>query len=99
MEKDKIFRIIDTGPLNAAENMALDQTILEACEKGLCCDTIRFLSFNPHCALVGNFQTVEKEIREAYCREQKIDINRRITGGGALYWNTNDVGCELGKPS
>ncbi|MCL6087741.1 MAG: DUF116 domain-containing protein [Actinobacteria bacterium] len=90
-----IFRIIDTGPLNAAENMALDQTILEACERGIACDTIRFLSFDPHCALVGNFQTVEKEIRTDYCREQNIDINRRITGGGALYWDTRDVGWEI----
>ncbi|MCL4385139.1 MAG: DUF116 domain-containing protein [Cyanobacteria bacterium] len=95
MGKYSIFRVIDTGPLSAAENMALDQTILEACEKDITCDTIRFLSFDPHCVLVGSFQTVEKEIRTAYCKEQNIDINRRITGGGALYWDTKDVGWEI----
>lgn len=95
MGEDSVFRIIDTGPLTAAENMALDQTILESCDAGICPDTIRFLSFDPHCALVGRFQTVEKEIRADYCREKGIDINRRITGGGALYWDTKDIGWEI----
>ena len=90
-----IFRVIDTGNLSAAENMALDEAMLEARAEGLIPDTIRFLSFNPHAALVGQFQTVEKEIRGDYCRENGIDINRRITGGGALYWGTSDVGWEI----
>jgi len=90
-----VFRVIDTGSLNAAENMALDEAMLEARAEGLIPDTIRFLSFRPHAALVGQFQTVEKEIRGDYCREKGIDINRRITGGGALYWNCSDIGWEI----
>jgi lipoate-protein ligase A len=38
---------------------------------------------------------VEKELRPAYCLQNGIDINRRITGGGALYWNTTDIGWEI----
>ena len=49
----KKFRVIDTGHLGAAENMALDESILEAREEDKIPDTIRFLSFNPHAALVG----------------------------------------------
>ena len=59
----KLFRVIDTGSLSAAENMALDEAMLEARAEGLIPDTIRFLSFKPHTALVGQFQTVEKELR------------------------------------
>ena len=90
-----VFRVIDTGSLSAAENMALDEAMLEARAEDLIPDTIRFLSFRPHTALVGQFQTVEKEIRKDYCRENGIDINRRITGGGALYWGTSDIGWEI----
>ncbi len=90
-----VFRVIDTGSLSAAENMALDEAMLEARAEGLIPDTIRFLSFRPHAALVGQFQTVEKEIREDYCRERGIDINRRITGGGAIYWSSTDIGWEI----
>ena len=95
MGKDKTFRVLDTGELNAAENMALDSIILELREENLVPDTIRFLSFKPHSALIGQFQTVEKELRPQFCRDNGIDINRRITGGGALYWDTKDVGWEI----
>ncbi len=91
----KKFRVIDTGCLSAARNMALDEAMLEARHEGSSPDTIRFLSFYPHAALVGQFQAVEKELRPGYCRDMGIDINRRITGGGALYWNTPDVGWEI----
>jgi len=95
LEKDRIFRVIDTGELTAAENMALDSIILELREENLVPDTIRFLSFKPHSALVGQFQSVEKEIRISFCRQNGVDINRRVTGGGALYWDTKDVGWEI----
>ena len=95
MQVDSKIRVIDTGPLSAAENMALDEALLESREKYSTPDTIRFLSFEPHCALVGYFQTVESELRVQYCKQEKIDINRRITGGGALYWGTKDIGWEI----
>jgi lipoate---protein ligase len=93
-KKNKI-RVIDTGALSAAENMAIDESILEAREDNLIPDTIRFLSFEPHCALVGFFQNVENEIRASFCVQEGIEINRRITGGGALYWGVKDVGWEI----
>lgn len=93
-KKNKI-RVIDTKALSAAENMALDEAILEAREENLIPDTIRFLSFEPHCALVGFFQNVENEIRESFCAQEGIEINRRITGGGALYWGVKDIGWEI----
>ncbi len=91
----KKIRVIDTGKLTAAENMALDEALLELREENLIPDTIRFLSFNPHCVLSGYFQTIENEIRISYCIKNGIDINRRITGGGALYWGTKDIGWEI----
>ncbi|RLJ01267.1 MAG: lipoate--protein ligase family protein, partial [Candidatus Aenigmatarchaeota archaeon] len=68
--------------------MALDEAILEARSRGLIPNTLRFLQFSPHCVLVGYHQTVSQEVRVDYCRAQGIEINRRITGGGALYWGT-----------
>ena len=93
-KKNKI-RVLDTKALSAAENMALDESILEAREENLVPDTIRFLSFEPHCALVGFFQNVENEIRVSFCAQEGIEINRRITGGGALYWGVKDIGWEI----
>jgi lipoate-protein ligase A len=87
------FRIIDTYHKPASWNMAFDQVLLELAHKSL--PTIRFLSFSPHCALVGNFQSVEQEIRVDYCRSMNIDINRRITGGGAIYFDESQLGWEI----
>ncbi len=91
----KKIRVIDTKSLTAAENMAIDEILLELREDNKIPDTIRFLSFNPHCVLVGYFQSIEDEVRTSFCKKNEIDINRRITGGGALYWGMKDVGWEI----
>ena len=89
------WRLLDTGSLSAAENIALDAALLEAKSKGISKNTIRFLQFNPPCALIGFHQTIEHEIRTDFCRENGIDINRRITGGGAIYFDTTQLGWEV----
>ena len=89
------WRLLDTGSRTAAENMALDEALLTARYQGQAPDTIRFLQFNPACVLVGFHQVVEQEVRLEYCRREGIEINRRITGGGALFWDTNQLGWEV----
>lgn len=92
------WRLLDTPPCPAARNMALDDTILTAHSRGLVPSTLRFLIFEPHCTLVGYHQAVEQEIRVEYCREHGIDINRRLTGGGGLYWDGGALGWEIYAP-
>ncbi|MGR6836374.1 lipoate--protein ligase family protein [Syntrophomonas erecta] len=89
------WRLLDTGVRSAAENMALDEVILSCHSEGLIPDTLRFLRFSPHCALVGYHQSVELEVEEEYCRQHGIEINRRITGGGNLYWDEGQLGWEI----
>jgi len=89
------WRLLDTGSLPAADNMALDKIILSARSSGLIPNTVRYLQFSPHCVLVGYHQAVELEVEEEYCREHHIEINRRITGGGNLYWDEGQLGWEI----
>ena len=89
------WRLLDTGHMNAAENMALDDTLLELKGQGKSPDTIRFLQFSPPAVLIGYHQSVEEEIRESFCRDNGIDINRRITGGGAIFFDENQIGWEV----
>jgi lipoate-protein ligase A len=44
---------------------------------------------------VGYHQSVPEEIREGYCREKGIEINRRNTGGGAIFFDENQLGWEI----
>jgi len=89
------WRLLDTGALPAANNMALDKVVITARSRGKIPNTIRFLQFSPHCALVGYHQSVQLEVEEQYCREHGIEINRRITGGGNLYWDEGTLGWEI----
>jgi len=92
------WRLLDTPPCSAARNMALDEVILTAHSQGLVPSTLRFLRFEPHCALVGYHQAVEQELRVDYCRQHGIEINRRLTGGGGLYWDAGALGWEIYAP-
>ena len=89
------FRLLDTPPMTAAENMALDEVLLELKGKGETPDTIRFLQFSPRAMLVGFHQSVEEEVRVSFCIENNIHINRRITGGGAIFFDENQLGWEV----
>ena len=89
------WRLLDTGIKTAAENIALDAALLENRAKSPSKNTLRFLQFNHPCVLIGFHQTVDQEIRTDFCRERGIDINRRITGGGAIYFDTSQIGWEV----
>lgn len=89
------WRLLDTGHRTGAENMALDEALLTARSQNISPNTLRFLQFRPHCTLVGFHQAVDQEIRQEYCQEHGIDINRRITGGGGLYWDESAIGWEI----
>ncbi len=81
--------------MTAAENMALDDTLLELKSDGRTPNTLRFLQFSPRSVLVGYHQSVAEEIRRGYCLREGIEINRRITGGGAIFFDENQLGWEV----
>lgn len=89
------WRLLDTGVATAAENMAVDAVILAARSEGLVPSTLRFLQFSPPAALVGVYQRVEEELRLDYCEQERIAINRRLTGGGAIYFDETQLGWEI----
>ncbi|MDI6703928.1 MAG: DUF116 domain-containing protein [bacterium] len=89
------WRLLDTGVREADENIALDEVILFARCKGVIPNTVRFLQFFPPAVLIGYHQSVEQEVREEFCKENGISINRRITGGGAIFFDRHQLGWEL----
>lgn len=90
----KTWRWIDTGVLPPAQNLALNRALLEARQAGEASSTLRFLRFTPS-ALVGRHGDPAQELDLAYCRAEGIAVQRRITGGGAIYMDPNVLGWEL----
>lgn len=91
----KKWRLLDTGCRRAAENMALDDVILECRARDLIPNTLRFLQFDPPAALVGYHQDVDQEIRMDYVNSNDIEVNRRLTGGGTIYFDKPSLGWEV----
>ncbi|KPK37735.1 MAG: lipoate--protein ligase [Gammaproteobacteria bacterium SG8_47] len=88
------WRVLDTGVRPAAQNMALNRAVLETHAAGEAPHTLRFLQFTPS-ALIGFHQDVAQELRVDYCRAHDIAIQRRISGGGAIYLDETQLGWEL----
>lgn len=88
------WRLIDTGTRRAAENFAFNRAILEARKLDAIPSTLRFLQFGPS-ALLGYHQSAEQELDLDFCKANGVDIQRRITGGGALYMDETQFGWEL----
>lgn len=88
------WRLLDSGVRRAAENFAFNRAILDAHRDGDSPHTLRFLGFRPS-ALIGFHQDPEQELNLDYIREQGIDIQRRLTGGGAIYFDEQQFGWEL----
>jgi lipoate---protein ligase len=91
---DSGWRLLDTGTRRAAENFALNRAILEARKRGIVASTLRFLQFGPS-ALIGYHQSVEQELDVEFCRLHGVEIQRRVTGGGAIYMDESVLGWEL----
>jgi len=90
----KAFRVIDTGVREGRRQIAFDQALIDLHKARRIPDTIRFLRFPPT-ALVGRHQALSREVKLEHCRAKGIGVVRRITGGGAIYFDEGQLGWEL----
>ncbi|MDQ7037623.1 MAG: carbon monoxide dehydrogenase beta subunit family protein [Aquificota bacterium] len=90
-----MWRIVYTGQRPQHENIALDEVMLKLRSEGRIPSTVRFLQFKPECVLIGYHQAVEQEVREEYTKREGIEVGRRITGGGAIYFDETQIGWEI----
>lgn len=79
------WRFIDSGSNDAFTNMALDEAILQAHEKGMTPPTLRVYGWTSAALSVGYFQSIAKDIDEEKCLENRIQVVRRITGGRSVF--------------
>ena len=77
-----------------ANRSPFDQALIDLHKQGAIGDTLRFLRFPPT-ALIGRHQDLGKELKLDFCAQNGIRTVRRITGGGALYFDEGQLGWEL----
>ncbi|NMB88863.1 MAG: lipoate--protein ligase family protein [Chloroflexi bacterium] len=93
------WRLITDDGVSAAFGLSADETTAERVGRGESPPTLRLYTYRSYCALVGRFQNVENELRVDFCRENRIPINRRPTGGGAIIMGEDQLGIALTLPA
>ncbi len=91
------WRYIKNDNVTASAGLAADEVLANRAGASTTQHTLRLYTYQP-CALVGRFQSIENELNLSYCAENKIPINRRPTGGGAIIMGANQLGVALAIP-
>jgi lipoate-protein ligase A len=74
--------VLETGCNSAPWNMAVDEILLN---KMGGTPTLRIYGWKPRAVSIGYFQSMEKEVNTNECKCLGIDVIRRMTGGGAVF--------------
>ena len=80
----QVWRLIRDGFNDGYYNMAVDEAIADAVEKGVSPPTLRLYGWKSPTLSIGYSQRTDKKIDTEYCRKNKIDIVLRPTGGRAV---------------
>lgn len=87
---DKMIRAIIIPNKKASYQMALDQAIAEAVKNGFASPTLKIYTFsNP--AIILGYREAISDIDYANCLKYDCEVTMRRTGGGAAYFEQNDV--------
>lgn len=78
------WRLVRTGPLSGALNMAIDEALLNSVTAGRSLPVLRLYRWDPAAVSLGYFQRGETVVNLDYCRRAGIDVVRRMTGGRAV---------------
>ncbi len=86
----EIWRLLVTGPLDGATNMAVDEALLQSRIAGDTPPTVRFFGWAPPTLSLGYGQPLDDRIDLVACRSLGIGLVRRPTGGSAILHESPD---------
>jgi lipoate-protein ligase A len=78
------MKLLDLTLPSPAENLACDETLLDASEAGDGGEILRFWEPREHFVVVGYANKVATEVNVAACEARGIPILRRCSGGGTV---------------
>src|SRR5256714_13174419 len=79
------YRFLNTETLNAAMNMAIDESVQMHYLQNSAPPTLRVFRWVQPFILLGRFQSVEREIDSDRCQQLGVALVRRPTGGRTVY--------------
>ncbi len=85
------WRFVDSGACPGAENMGLDEALLESHMHQHSPPVLRVYTWRPPAVSVGRFQSIESSLDLDACRTLGVDVVRRPTGGRAILHTEEEV--------
>ncbi|MCM2357022.1 MAG: lipoate--protein ligase family protein [Geobacteraceae bacterium] len=86
METAKVtWRLVDTGPLDGAANMAVDEALLSSFAPERSAPVLRLYGWTPPALSLGRFQKGGEVLDLERCAAAGVPVVRRITGGGVIF--------------
>lgn len=82
------IRLLTTKHSPASMNMAIDEALIESVANGASLPTLRLYGWQPAAVSIGYFQSLGEEIDTDTCAKNGVEIVRRMTGGGAVFHDT-----------
>lgn len=83
------WRLLDTGPGEAAWNMAVDEALTREVREGRSRPMLRFYTWAHPAISCGYFQDIAKELDLEACEQRGVAVVRRPTGGRAVYHDSD----------
>ena len=95
MEESHIF--LDPSDYNAPIQSILDndQLLLDRCDKGECSAFLRFWESNHTSIILGRSCSIDDSVFIKRCKEDNIQITRRISGGGTVLQHSHCLNYTL----
>lgn len=84
------WRLVKPEVRDAFFNMAVDEAIMQARIEERAPNTLRLYRWCPSAVSIGRFQNIYDEVNLENCKIHGVDVVRRISGGGAVYHDTED---------
>lgn len=88
----------DTEFASPEETLAADEALLDACEAGELGPLLRVWIPRSYFVVVGYANSVDTEVNLAFCRERRIPVLRRCTGGGTVLQGPGCLNYSLVLP-
>lgn len=79
------WRLIESGLLSGAENMAIDEALLNSFDPISSSPVLRLYGWSPPALSLGRFQKAGEVLELERCISSGVSVVRRITGGGVIY--------------
>ena len=92
------MRLIDLSFDDPAENLALDEALLDAAESGLAGPTLRIWESPVRFVVIGTGQVLARVAHLTHCRADDVPVLRRCTAGGCVLQGPGCLNYALAIP-